>query len=90
MTAAILTILAALIPFGIWLYRRRAAENDDPQAQHEKHREQIAKEILRNDEASANRSLDDDLDRLSILQSTRADGGHSLEQATPPPRRNET
>ena len=75
MTTAILTILAALIPFGIWLYRRRAAENDDPQEQHEKHRAQIAKEIIRNDEASANRSLDDDLDRLhSLEKGPRGDG----------------
>jgi len=68
MTASIITILAALIPFAIWLYKRRAAVNDDPWEQHEKHREQIAKEIIHNDEAAANRSLDEDLDRLQSLE----------------------
>ena len=71
MTTAILTILAALIPFAIWLWKRAAAEHDDPLQKHENHREQIAKEIVRNDEASANRSLDDDLDKLRSLQGDR-------------------
>ena len=50
-------------------WKRAAAKNDDPAQQHEKKRESIAKEILRSDETAANRSLDDDLDRLRTLQS---------------------
>jgi hypothetical protein len=69
MTLSLLTILAALLPFAIWLYKRHAAIEADPIQQYEEHREQIAKEILRSDEAAANRSLDDDLDRLRALQS---------------------
>jgi len=80
MTTAILGILAALIPFAIWLWKRAAAKHDDPAQQHENHREQIAKEIVRNDEASANRSLDADLDKLRSLQSDRRG------QNSPPPQ----
>ena len=75
MTTAILGILAALIPFAIWLWKRAAAKHDDPAEQNENHRETIAKEILRNDETAANRSLDDDLDRLRSLQSDRRGQG---------------
>lgn len=79
MTTAILGILAALVPFAIWLYKRHAATQVDPQQQHENHREEIAKEIVRNDESSANRSLDADLDKLRSLQSDRRG------QGSPPP-----
>ena len=71
MTATILTLLATLVPFAIWLWKRHAAKTDDPTQQHELHREQIAKEIIHDDEAAANRSLDDDLDKLRSLQSDR-------------------
>ena len=71
MTTAILGILAALIPFVIWLWKRHDAKTDDPWQQHENHREQIAKEIIHNDETSANRSLDADLDKLRSLQGDR-------------------
>jgi hypothetical protein len=69
MTPSLLTILAALIPFAIWLWKRSAAKSDNALQQHEQHREQIAKEIILNDEAAANRSLDADLDKLRSLQS---------------------
>jgi type VI protein secretion system component VasK len=71
MTAAILAILAALVPFLIWLWKRRDAREDNPQTQHDQKREQIAREIARSDEAGANRSLDDDLERLRNLQSNQ-------------------
>jgi len=64
MTIAILTILGSLVPLLVWWVRRAAAKHDDPAEQHENKRESIAKEILRNNETAANRSLDDDLDRL--------------------------
>ena len=79
MTTAILAILAALVPLIAWLIRRHLNHEDDPYIQHTEKREQIAKEILRNDETSANRTLDADLDRLRTLQSDRRG------QSSPPP-----
>jgi type VI protein secretion system component VasK len=69
MSAPIWAILAALVPLVVWFIRRRAARRDDPANQKEEHHEQIAREIIHNDEAGANRSLDDDLRRLRALQS---------------------
>ena len=71
MTIAILTILASLVPLLVWWVRREAAKKDDPWQQHENHRETIAKEIIHNDEAAANQSLDADLDKLRSLQGDR-------------------
>ena len=34
MTLAILGLLGALVPFGIWLWKRRAARQEDPREQH--------------------------------------------------------
>ncbi len=79
MTASILTILAALIPLAVWLIRRYLNHEDDPYTKHAENREQIAREIIRNDETSANRSLDADLDKLRSLQSDRSG------QNRPPP-----
>ncbi len=79
MTTAILAILAALVPLIAWLIRRHLNHEDDPYIQHTEKREQIAKEILRHDEESANRTLDADLDRLRSLQSDRRG------QNSPPP-----
>jgi hypothetical protein len=69
MITSILAILAALVPFVIWLWKRHARQEEDPYEQHLEHREQLAREIIQRDEALANRSLDDDLDRLRALQS---------------------
>jgi hypothetical protein len=80
MTTAILGILAALIPFAIWLWKRHAATEDDPWQQHENHRETIAKEIIHNDEAAANQSLDADLDKLYVLHSIRCEGGRTPDE----------
>jgi len=85
MTIAILTILASLLPLLVWWVRRRAASNDDPYHQHEEHREQIAREIIHNDEAAANQSLDVDLDRLSILHSIRCEGGSPTKETNEKP-----
>ena len=71
MTTSILAILAALVPLFVWLIRRHLTHEDDPYTQHVEKREQLAKEIIDSDEAAANRSLDDDLDRLRTLQSDR-------------------
>lgn len=68
MTATILAILAALAPLVVWFIRRRAARRDDHFNQIEKRHEQISREIIRNDQTAANRTLDDDLRRLRALQ----------------------
>lgn len=60
----ILTILAALIPFVIWLWKRRAARKDDPRTQHEERLTQIDRAIAKSDGDSVNRQLDDSLQRL--------------------------
>ena len=70
MTAAILAILAALVPFVVWLERRRIEAESSPE---EKQRDRIdayEREIIENDERGANISLDDELERLraSALQ----------------------
>jgi hypothetical protein len=79
MIASILAILAALVPFLIWLWQRHARREEDPYEKHIEHREELAREIIRHDEARANRSLDDDLDRLRALQSHQrgSDGSSS-------------
>ena len=71
MTTSILAILAALVPLFVWLIRRHLTHEDDPYTKHAENREQLAKEIIHNDETAANRSLDDDLDKLRALQSDR-------------------
>ena len=67
--ASIIAILAAAVPFLVWYWRRRIEKKDDPQTQNTRRREEIAREIARDDERGANRRLDDDLDRLRALQS---------------------
>ncbi len=82
MTTAILGIVVALIPFAIWLWKREAAKHDDPAEQHEKAREAIAREIIHDDEAAANRSLDDDLERLALLHRL-GEGGRTPNKQDP-------
>ena len=67
MTIAILTILGALIPFGIWLYRTNREQAADPLEQNRKRYEQIDQDIAGQDSkvATGNASADlDELDRL--------------------------
>ena len=71
MLTSIVAILAALVPLFVRLIRRHLTHEDDPYIQHAEKREQIAKEIIQSDETAANRSLDDDLDKLRALQSDR-------------------
>ncbi len=57
MTAAILSILAALVPFCIWLWRRRAARQDAPEAR----RNEIDTAIAAADAKKVNELLDDEV-----------------------------
>jgi hypothetical protein len=67
-TAGLITIGAALIPFLIWLYRKQDAKATDPDEENRKRKEAIARQIIRNDEEGANRSLDDDRRRIDDLR----------------------
>lgn len=66
MSAAILTILAALIPFLIWLWKRKAAESDDPINKRVKWREDAENEIAKDDEVGANVRINDALARFRM------------------------
>ena len=57
MTASILAILAALVPFGIWLWRRKVARDSSP----EEKRDEIHKAIAKSDADTVNILLDDAL-----------------------------
>jgi hypothetical protein len=71
MTAAILTILAALIPFAIWLYRQSAARRSDPLAQNRERYEQIDIDLAKGDGLQAGVHGAADLDELERLQNAR-------------------
>lgn len=71
MTAAIIAIIAAVVPFVIWLWKRRAAQADDPQQQHRERYAQIEKDIARRDSAGSTLHGGDDLDELDRLRHAR-------------------
>lgn len=64
MTAAVLTILAALAGLLVWWVRRRSAQADDPLEQHRKRYAQIDEDIAGGDGAAAGAHAADDLDEL--------------------------
>ena len=64
MTVAILSILAALIPFGIWLYKRKAARVDDPLKQIEEKKNETDRIIKNHDARALNLHMDAVLRRL--------------------------
>jgi hypothetical protein len=74
MTVAILTLLAAIVPFAIWLYRKNADAAADPLEQNRKRYETIDQDIASGDSraATANTGADlDELERLRALQSNQ-------------------
>ena len=73
MTAAILTILAALVPFIVWLIKRQVTTNDDPKTQNEKRYEQTDADIGKGDGVQAGLHGADDLDALDRLQNGKGD-----------------
>jgi hypothetical protein len=73
MATGILALLAALVPFVIWLIKRRVAVVDDPKTQHEKRYEKIDEGIaatIRDPRSALRVSADasDDLDELERLR----------------------
>ncbi len=69
MTAAILTLLGTLAGFGVWLWKRHAAKQDNPLEQHRRKYE----EIHHGPDRGPDVCLSDELDELDRLQ--RAKGG---------------
>ena len=68
MTVAILGLLGALVPFALWLWKRRADRRDDPLEQHRQKYEQIEKPVR----PVADLDLSDDLDELERLRRAQA------------------
>lgn len=59
--AAILTILAAVVPFFIWLYKKKAAEAEDPVKQEKDSNEKLDKAIADGDTDTINEFMHDKL-----------------------------
>jgi hypothetical protein len=73
MISAALAILAALIPFLVWLWRRRDAKQDDPKTENAKRYEQIDQDIAKGDSNTATLHSSSALDELDRLQNSGAD-----------------
>jgi len=72
MATGILSILAALIPFVIWLWKRKAAQHDDPVAQHRARVAAIDRQLADADPLALTVGADADLDDLERLRAARA------------------
>lgn len=64
----VITILAALIPFAIWLWKRHAAVQDDPKTQQAKRYEIIDSDIAKAQSGAATVHASADLDELERLR----------------------
>ncbi len=76
MTASILAIAGALISFGIWLWKRRAAKADDPVNQKETSDEKFASSVAKGNSVAVNLQLD------SVLRGLQDNGGNSIGQGS--------
>lgn len=75
MTASILTILAALIPFLIWLWKRRVAREDSPEEKQREWMRQAEREIASDDAGSASVRVNDALAELRMRRAARDSSG---------------
>jgi hypothetical protein len=75
-TAAILGLLAALVPLLVWLIRRRLTAQDDPTQQHRDRISDLDSDIATRDVDAANTHAARDLDELERLQNTRPRDSH--------------
>jgi hypothetical protein len=66
--AGIITILAALVPFGVWLWQRHDAKVDDPKNQQKKRYETIDSDLAKGDSLAATEHASLDLDELERLR----------------------
>jgi hypothetical protein len=69
MATSILAVLAALVPFLIWLWKRKAAKNDDPKEQAQNRINALHNEIASDDEESSRLRVAGLLDRVRMRQS---------------------
>ena len=67
MTASILAILAAVVPFAIWLWRRRVARSEIPEINHKVRYETINRDIISGASKRATEHATDDLERLERM-----------------------
>ena len=74
MTAGIIAILAALVPFVIWLYRSHASAKADPKTENETRYEQINNDLAAGDGVRAGLDGSADLDELDRLERLRDAG----------------
>jgi hypothetical protein len=65
MTLTILGIVATLISFGVWLYKREAGKHDDPKNKIQKEKNENRNAIA---DGNAGRLLNERLDRLPPSQ----------------------
>lgn len=68
MTIGIITILAALIPFVVWLVKRGIQKHSSPEEKHKERYEQIDQAIANRNSEAATIDGTDDLDDLERLQ----------------------
>lgn len=71
MISGIITLLVTLAPLFVLLITRAVKKKDDPNAQNETRKQEILREVVKNDERGANISLGNELERLRALQSDR-------------------
>ena len=79
MTLSVLGIIGTLLGVVFFIWKRQAAKHDNPEFQNEKRKSEISREVISRDGESANRSLDDDLNRLHSLQSDQRGKGSSTD-----------
>lgn len=73
MTASILAILAAVVPFAIWLWRRRVARSEIPEINHKVRYETINRDIISGASKRATEHATDDLERLERMLDGKSD-----------------
>jgi hypothetical protein len=71
MTTGIIAILAALVPFLIWLYRSHASAKADPKIENETRYAQINHDLAAGDGVRAGDNGSADLDELERLERLR-------------------
>lgn len=65
MTTAILTICGALVPFIIWLVKRKVTSDEMPSTMRQRYEEETRKLIAARDAVGVNRALDERLREIS-------------------------
>lgn len=77
MTASIIAIIAAIVPFVIWLWRRKVAAKESPENNHVKRYETIDRDIISGASKRATSHATDDLEHLERLLDSKGDSSGS-------------